>query len=394
MTDRANRLEEAFGAFNRLSEELAEAYRDLEQRASRLAEELARSRREKERQRAEKERLADRLGVLIDSLPGGVIVLDDNGCIRESNAVARRWLGVSMDGRDFSAVLADAGCKPLDSEDAVEVGDRELSLSRQLVEGGRETIVLLTDVTEERRLRARLDRNRRLAAMGEMAARLAHQVRTPLSSALLYASHLGERELSSERRRRFGQRLIEHLRDLENMTGDMLGFVRGGIGPTENVSVAELIDDVRQSLAGATGERRLEVRNEAASDRVQVDRRALSGALCNLVENAWQAGDDRTRVVLSARRGRNGRLDLEVRDDGPGIDPALQERVFEPFFTRRPGGTGLGLAVARSVAQAHQGELLLESRPGAGTRFVLQLPRVPADRAVSRVPALISGGAA
>lgn len=391
MTEPASRLEEAFGAFNRLSEELAGAYRDLEQRAAGLAEELARSRREKERQRAEKERLADRLSALIDSLPGGVVVLDEDGLIRESNAAARQWLGEDIGGEKLSAVLARAVDDATVGDDELILGDgRQLTLSEQTVEGGRETIVLFTDVTEQRRLQARLDHNRRLAAMGEMAARLAHQVRTPLSSALLYASHLTDRQLGAERRRRFGQRLVERLRDLEHMTRDMLGFVRGGCGPTETISLAELVTDLGRTLGvdENTGAR-LRICNEAAHARIQADRQALVGALCNLVENAWQAGED-VRVQLWTRCDDEGMVQLEVRDDGPGIDPGDQSRIFEPFFTRRPGGTGLGLAVARSVAEAHQGDLQLTSRPGRGSCFMLQIPRVATPKH-GQHPVLLEG---
>lgn len=392
MTEPAKRLEEAFGAFNRLSEELAGAYRDLEQRAAGLSEELARSRREKERQRAEKERLADRLGALIDSLPGGVVVVDADDRIRESNAPARQWLGEDIEGERLSAVLARACSGPAAEDELLLADGRRLTLSQRLVEAGGETIVLLTDVTEQRRLQARLDRNRRLAAMGEMAARLAHQVRTPLSSAMLYASHLTDRRLSAERRTRFGQRLIERLRDLEHMTRDMLGFVRGGNGPTETLAVEELIEDVRQSLAGALGGGAvLEVEHRAGRACLQGDRQSLAGALCNLVENAWQAGGKGVRVQLRTRCDNTGSVLLEVRDDGPGIDPADRARIFEPFFTRRAGGTGLGLAVARSVAEAHGGDLRFSSPADGGSRFILELPRVAAET-VGREPAALAGG--
>lgn len=393
MTEPANRLEEAFGAFNRLSEELAGAYRDLEQRAAGLADELALSRREKERQRAEKERLADRLSALIDSLPGGVVVLDQDDRIRESNAPARQWLGGDIEGERLSAVLARARSGAAANDELLLADGRRLTLSERAVEGGGETIVLLTDVTEQRRLQVRLDRNRRLAAMGEMAARLAHQVRTPLSSALLYASHLTDRRLTDGRRVRFGRRLIERLRDLEHMTRDMLGFVRGGCGPTENLDLGELIEDVRRSLSASVEDgARLEIHHRTGPAHVQGDRQALVGALCNLVENAWQAGGDGVRVSLCTRCNEAGTVAVEVLDDGPGVEASDRARIFEPFFTRRAGGTGLGLAVARSVAEAHHGELSYEPRTGGGSRFVLVLPRVGAERLLPE-PAVLAGGA-
>ncbi|QOC21207.1 HAMP domain-containing histidine kinase [Wenzhouxiangella sp. AB-CW3] len=360
-------LEEAFGAFNRLSEQLSSAYRDLEKRAADLAGELARSRQEKAQ-------LADRLGALIDSLPGGVVVVDGDGLVNDCNATARQWLGDDLNGNDWNAALEAAAGQISDDGRDVSIGDLELTLSRRELEGQSETIFLLTDVSQARRLQAELDRHRRLAAMGEMAARLAHQVRTPLSSAVLYADHLTERSLDTDQRRRFGQRLMARLRDLEQMTRDMLGFVRGGCAVAENVDVAGLIDSVRQTLEPAFRQgRRLRTGAVLPGLVVRGDRRALTGALCNLIENAWQA-DEAATVRLEVSRSHNGWVDIRVEDDGPGIAAGEADRVFEPFHSGRSDGTGLGLAVARSVAEAHRGQLELLRHAPKGALFSLSLP--------------------
>ncbi|MFP4336204.1 MAG: sensor histidine kinase [Wenzhouxiangella sp.] len=376
-TDQA-RLEAAFAAFNQLSEQLSGAYRDLEQRAAGLAEELARSRREKERQRAEKEKLAERLGALLDSLPGGVLVVDGSGCIRQSNAPARAWLGRALDGSRWNEVLAEADLSL--SEDGSELtvaGRTQLTVARSRVADRGETIILLTDVTEQRRLAAELDHNRRLAAMGEMAARLAHQVRTPLSAALLYADHLATRELDSEQRERFGERLLDRLRDLERMTRDMLGFVRGGCLHTAPVVLDDLLDRLEDTLAGSVPQgSSFKIERNGVRGVVQGEAQGLLGALCNLVENAWNAGDDGVEVTVQLRLNGASAVEIWVIDNGPGVPQDLVGRLFEPFVSGRPGGTGLGLAVARSVAEAHGGSLHLAEGADRGARFVLRLPLV------------------
>ncbi|MBY0439094.1 MAG: hypothetical protein K2W80_12960, partial [Burkholderiales bacterium] len=107
--------------------------------------------------------------------------------------------------------------------------------------------------------------------------------------------------------------------------------------------------------------------------QVQGNRKAVAGALLNLLENALQATESGGRITLGA--GVCGpAMDFSVADDGCGIDPGVMDRLFEPFFTTRTDGTGLGLAIVRGVATAHGGEALVESRPGAGTRFTLRLP--------------------
>jgi two-component system, sensor histidine kinase FlrB len=393
MTEPSQRLEAAFGAFNRLSEELATAYRDLEQRAAALAAELARSRQEKEHQRAQKERLADRLSTLIESLPGAVLVIDERGVVSECNATARLWLGEPLTGASWPDCAARAGADLGLANDELTMRDgRQLTVSSEVVEGGDETIILLTDVTEQRHLQARLDRNRRLTAMGEMAARLAHQVRTPLSSAMLYAAHLVERELPVEQRRQFGSRLIDRLRDLEHLTRDMLGYVRGGNGQTETLRADDVFEALGVALEGQLPEGcELSFDNRAGAACIQVDRQAVIGALCNLVENAWQAGGHGTRVTLLARHGGDASLHFEVHDNGPGMDAEQRARVLEPFYSTRPGGTGLGLPVVRAVAEAHRGELMVHSRPGQGSCFTLVMPRVSAPSA-QLMPLVAAGG--
>lgn len=383
-------LENPYRAFNRLSEELSSAYFGLAERAATLETELARSRREKERQREEKEHLADRLAALLDSLPGGVIVYSGEGRISASNAAARAWFGAELQGRLWSELLHSEQYRLRDDGRELETADGcQLTLSRRYIPGRDETIVLLTDMTEARRLQAAVEQHRRLATMGEMAARLAHQIRTPLSTALLYANHLTDGELTPPQRQGFGANLLARLRDLDRLTLDMLGFVRAGHAPPRDLSLPALFDDVRQTLAGALREGRcLHIRTSRTASVLRGDRQALAGALCNLIENAWQVGGPEVTVELSVRTLSGNALEILVDDDGPGISPELRERIFEPFFTGRSGGTGLGLPLARSVAEAHEGTLRVGRRPAGGARFVLWLPLARRELSANRQPVL------
>ena len=368
--------DKSFRAFDRLSQELSSAYFSLAEHAAGLEAELARSRREKERQREAKEHLADRLAALLDSLPGGVVVHDSDGCVSVSNEIARNWFGVELQGRLWADLLVAGRMRLIDDGRELETPDgTRLTASQRYVAGRQETIILLTDITEARRLQAAIEHNRRLATMGEMAARLAHQIRTPLATALLYAKHLTDGQLDSSQRQGFGEELLARLRDLDRLTGDMLGFVRSAPERSGDVSVATLFEDVRQTLDGPLREGRcLRIFDPPVAGRVRGDRQALAGALCNLVENAWQVGGPEVLVELSARQLAADVVELFVDDNGPGVTAELYEQIFEPFFSARCGGTGLGLPLARSVAEAHQGTLRLESRPGAGARFIFCLP--------------------
>ena len=230
----------------------------------------------------------------------------------------------------------------------------------------------------ERDLDAVLARHQRLAALGEMAATLAHQIRTPLSSALLYASNAANVALAPERRDELLGRAIGCLHNLEQLVSDMLGFARGATASDAPVAVADIAMAVANSIPALVRDgQRLTVGTPPASAVVCGSREALVGAVLNLVTNALQAAGPKARVDAAFRLdGRNA--EIAVADNGPGVPAALRQRIFEPFFTSRPDGTGLGLAVVRSVAEAHGGDVRLHSGDGPdstdGAHFVLRLP--------------------
>ena len=375
----ARRLEDAFETFNRLSANLTRSYEALQARVAQLTAELAEARSERLRQLAEKERLANRLAQLLDALPAGVLLVDEHGRVREANPAARSLFGDDIEGRAWSAL---ARRLTPDGQGFRLADGRRVSLThRALDDGGR--ILLLTDETENRRLEAMLNRNRRLAAMGEMSARLAHQIRTPLASVLLYLSQLEDQALDDERRRLFVTRSRERLAHLEQLIDNMLAWARGGDVPTETFSVARLVEAFAEVMAPQLELRggRLTVEG-ALQARLRGDHRALLGALVNLGMNALQACDGAPRLKLEVAAD-DGRVRLRLSDNGSGMPPEVLARAFEPFYTTRSEGTGLGLAVVRTVVEAHQGTIRLESRPGEGTCAEITLPAVDDQEAGS-----------
>lgn len=222
----------------------------------------------------------------------------------------------------------------------------------------------------------RLRRKQRLAVMGEMAAALAHQLRTPLATALLYTAHLGNSALDERERRGFAEKALERLRHLECLIRDMLSFVKGETAEWETIAVSSLLAELTQIIEPQMSRRglRFTLNDASAGASLIADRKALSGALVNLLENAIEASPDGGRVMLECVRTGDVMV-LTVTDDGRGIEAELQERLFEPFFTTRAEGTGLGLAIVRGVAQSMGGSVQVRSAPGAGSEFVLRLPR-------------------
>ncbi|VXC28402.1 MULTISPECIES: sensor histidine kinase [unclassified Pseudomonas] len=367
-------LEQAFALFNQMSNQLSESYSLLEARVNELKGQLALVSAQRMQELAEKERLAHRLQSLLDLLPGGVIVIDGQGVVREANPVARALLGQPLVGMLWRQVIARNFAPREDDGHEISMRDgRRLSIATRSLHGEPGQLVLLTDLTETRRLQDQLSRHERLSALGRMVASLAHQIRTPLSAALLYASHLNEQVLPAEQQQRFAGRLKERLHELENQVRDMLIFARGELPLPDRLSPPVLFDALRAAADAHVGDMAVRWQCDVRDGELMCNRDTLVGTVLNLIDNAIQAAGRDARLKIHLYR-RDSQLRLCVSDNGPGMSRETLARLGEPFFTTKTTGTGLGLAVVKAVARAHQGQLLLQSRAGRGTCAIVSLP--------------------
>jgi nitrogen fixation/metabolism regulation signal transduction histidine kinase len=229
------------------------------------------------------------------------------------------------------------------------------------------------------RQRRDLERSNRLAAWAEMARQVAHEVKNPLTPIQLSAEHL---------RRVFHDRSADFEATLERCTETILGqvnslrrivtefsaFARPPAAVLQPQDMGALVQDVLSPyLRALPRDVNLAVQLAAGTPRVRGDRRLLERAVLNLLENALQAVGERGEIAV--RLGsRDGRVELAIEDDGPGLDPEIRERVFEPFFSTKTGGSGLGLALVKKIAEDHGGGVTLTSAAGERTRALLWLP--------------------
>ncbi|MDP2823767.1 MAG: HAMP domain-containing sensor histidine kinase [Sulfuritalea sp.] len=370
----AEHLAEAFRIFSQASEELAAAYSELQGQVAQLTEELAAANGALRQQYQEKAALTERLTLLLDALPAGVVVLDGSDRVLQANPAASRVLGDAIIGAGWAAIEA-AALEASETPGEYLAGDRRLAVAVTPLDSAGGRIVLLHDVTETQHLKTRAERNQRLAAMGEMAAQLAHQLRTPLAAALLYAGNLENRELPAASRISIAQKTVARLKHLEHLIQDMLMFARGEVLGRDTFAIADLLAELAQTfepLAKSRG-RVFLVTDDSAGGMLTGHRKSLVGALTNLLENALQAVEAGGRIDLDARRDGSLIL-LSVRDNGRGMNAETAARLFDPFYTTRAEGTGLGLSIARGVARAHGGGIEVVSSLGAGAEFILALP--------------------
>jgi signal transduction histidine kinase len=235
---------------------------------------------------------------------------------------------------------------------------------------------IVTGVLADRQRRAdeSLRRVERLKTLGEMAAGMAHEVKNPLAAIRSSAQVLAGRTLGREAE--MAQVVVSEVDRLNRVVEDFLSYARPAPLRRESVRLGALLDSCLGLLAAVVEEKRAMVERSYPADEmpVQADPHQLRQVFLNLILNALQAIEPGGRVVLRVEpAGRSVRVSVE--DNGAGIPADKLKRAFEPFFTTRPAGTGLGLPIAQRIVAEHGGRVSIESKPGSGTALRVLLPR-------------------
>ena len=325
---------------------------------------------------------AKRLNHLLEVMPAGVIVLDQRGHIKQANQQAVELLGAPLEKELWREIILRS-FKP-QADDGHEVSLRDgrkvkISITPLVEEKGQ--LIVLTDLTETRELQSRISHLQRLSSLGKMVASLAHQVRTPLSSAMLYAANLRSLNLKNEMANRFTTNLQNRLKDLESQVNDMLLFAKSGeqqiVAPLTVTQVLVNSTEAVDALL-ATKSIHLEIDNKPSHHQLMGNQTALTGAISNLLHNAIEVSQEGDVIeVITDIVEENGApfISIQIKDQGCGLSVAQIDSIFEPFFTTKTQGTGLGLAVVKSVAKSHQGFVSAINNPeGKGACFTLLLP--------------------
>ncbi|RVT46958.1 PAS domain-containing protein [Rheinheimera sediminis] len=325
-------------------------------------------------------RQARRLQHLVNNLPTAIIVLDERGYVAEANPIAISILGEPLVGQRWLDVIARS-FRPR-SDDGMEVSlldGRRVKLAISSLEPEAGQLIVLTDLTETRQLQSRLAHLQRLSTLGKMMASLAHQIRTPLSSALLYAQNLASAKLNPQSRQLFQHKLVARLVDLEQQVNDMLLFARAGREQqVAALSLQQLLTEVFAGVEALVEQQQSHISVQLPEPDVQIlgNTRSLAGAIQNLIQNSMQIIGQGAVLRLEARLHDTNpqQVVIAVEDNGPGVPEHLQQQIFEPFFTTRSQGTGLGLAVVQAVAHSHNGSIRYCPSALGGARFELLLP--------------------
>lgn len=376
-----HQLMHAFTVFSQASEQLSNVYRDLQQQVEHLTNELALANGELQCQLAQKENLSQQLSLLLSALPGGVVAIDNEGVIESANPVALSILGEPLLQCTWQKILKD---RLLATDIANEWNLRKeahsdfrrISIESSASEDSGKMILLIQDITEAYTNQERIKREQRLAVMGRMAANLAHQLRTPLSTALIYATHLSNSELPTQERSSFAVKTIERLQYLNQLINSMLRFVKGELVKKEAVDISALLSDIQSLILPHMLKNNLQlvVKSNGEGVTLAANYEELCSSLIALLENAVQASPPGGCISLTCSLTVDEVL-FTVTDQGNGIGIVNEERLFEPFFTTRPEGTGLGLAIVHSAIKQMGGDVQAKSLADRGSEFIIRLPR-------------------
>ena len=256
--------------------------------------------------------------------------------------------------------------------------------------GGASYIFLLQDLRPVRQLEDLRLRTGRLEAVAEFSASLAHELKNPLASIRSAVEQLCGRTFEDDDDRILGRLIVRESDRLDGILKEFSDFARVDVTERRPIDVDELVRDVLETAGRhPVAEGRASIESERLDDLQGLwgDPELLHRSLLNLVLNALQVGNPenpvRVRIISDSLRpdlvpgeiSLGNPVRIRVIDDGPGIDPEDLPRIFDPFYTRRPGGSGLGLSIAHRAVQAHGGALLASSIPGEGATFAIVLPR-------------------
>lgn len=373
-------LKAAFKAFTESSDILAKSYLDLQQEVVRLYDQLEKSEQDKRQEQDKNRILVLQFQQLFESMPVGVLLLNDEGVVVMANPVAERLFNLSLIGQSWGAIVP-LSFRPQenDGHDVSMVTGRRVRVETASLGDAPGQLVILVDLTEAYFLQKKLTHHERLSNMGKMVAALAHQIRTPLSSATLYAGHLQKPDLAPVMRQTFANKLVDRLANIEKQIRDMLIFSRSEIKLDEVIAISEFVEELISHCEEICEQKNMhfEMSGEdfITTDCIQCNKETLLGALLNLLNNAIDAQSEGDVVRFNCR-SHDGDVIFTFRDRGIGMSKEHLDHVQEGFVTTKQHGTGLGLMVVKAIARAHHGQFEIDSIEGAGTTASLRLPLV------------------
>ena len=345
----------------------------------------------------------------VDAISQAICIVDAHGTVRRANRVfaeliqtpvtaipGRPWLGLVPPAWSDPVARAIAEAAPTSVE--IRFGERILLLTTIPMAEPGAAVLVFEDQTDRRRLQEQLIQSEKMSAIGQLIAGVAHDLNNPLASVVGFSDFLAEAgEVPSSLAEPL-QVIRQEAERAANIVKNLLSFARSQEGERKRQHIKPILEStlglLRNQLMAHKVEATLEV--EAALPEVEVNGNQIKQVFVNVINNACQAiASDAPsgRIWIAAKRGRDG-IAVSVTDSGPGIAEEIAARVFEPFFTTKGEGegTGLGLSISQGIVKEHGGRISLETKPGAGATFTVELPIGAAPPRAEAEPATPGAG--
>jgi PAS domain S-box-containing protein len=403
-------LDKVLCKFDLSAERLQDSYNQLQQQIGSLNLELEEKNEQLKCNLREKERSKDHLYSILESLPSGVVVVDGEGKVTTFNRAAELIIGKAKEavtGSDFKQMLkpllphafpniippSDPGLTEGEGVLTQEQG-REVqvqftiiplreqdSVTRKIVES---SIIIFQDVTRLRRLEEQAERTSRLTAMGEIAVSIAHEVRNPLGSIELLATLLKQEAKGDADKQKLTDYIVAGVKSIDYIINNLLLFSKPQPPIFQQVTINTFLNDVLIFIAPSRKLAQIELVTAFAEGEFLVlgDAELLKQVFLNVIWNAIQAMPYGGELIVSAELEKStvhpskgaGYVEITIADSGMGIAEEDQDKIFNPFFSTKEKGAGLGLAIVHNIVEAHGGIIGVESELGKGSAFTITLP--------------------
>jgi len=395
----------SYAHFNKITQKLQKAYRALEERFENLNLKLEQTNNQLRQSLAEKDRISNYLNNILESLNSGVLAVDLKGRVTLCNRAAEEILGFKTDeilGKHYTKIMGKKVNRELTPLHTLKAKVSHLNEEKKIVSkiGRKIPLVFSTslltdsegnyqgavevffDVTRTKELEQEVTRVKTLAALGEMAATVAHEVRNPLGGIAGFAALL-ERDLEpDDPRRRLVNKITEGVEILNRLVINLLNYTKAVKLNPQKLDFIKFLNDTlnffQMDLSSTT--ENVSIRKHFPEEEIKccIDPEQFRQVVLNILRNSVQALPEGGRIDVYSELlhlDREDQVILKVADNGEGMSPDTQKKLFTPFFTTKDGGTGLGLPTVKKIVEAHKGNVEIESELESGTTVRVSFPR-------------------
>lgn len=395
----------SYAHFNKITRKLQRAYRALEEKFENLNLKLEQTNNQLRQSLAEKDRISNYLNNILESLISGVLAIDRNGKITLFNRAAEEILGYKTDqvlGKSYMKIMGKKVSKELtplhtlktkvshlNEEKEIETGKGKkipLGFSTSLLtdsEGNHlGAVEVFFDLTRLKNLEEEVTRVKTLAALGEMAATVAHEVRNPLGGIAGFAALL-ERDLEADDpRKRLVNKIIEGVEILNRLVINLLNYTKAIKLNPQKLDFIKFLNDTLNffQIDLSSRVKNISLSKHFPKDEIEcwIDPEQFRQVVLNVLRNSVQAMPQGGKIDIYSNLiplEGDDKVVLKISDNGEGMSEETQEKLFTPFFTTKDGGTGLGLPTVKKIVEAHKGSVEIESEPDQGTTITVSLPK-------------------